>query len=298
MLNKKGILAFLLITFGITYTVEFGMIFSGVAFSLLKTPLSAQLTVAAVMWAPALATFITVKFITHEKFSDTGLHFGSWKAYLATWAAMPAFFILTYALTWGLGLASPDWEIRPLWNLVRESGADMSTAPSPHWVVVALLGSSLFAAPWINSLFGFGEEWGWRGYLLPRLMPLGKVRAYLLTGIIWGLWHTPLILVGFGYQGQNPILAAVMFIGMTTTLGIMMNELALHYRSAILAGWIHGVFNSQAYGIWRMVFYDYNPLWGGFTGLIGLTLLVVMGLVTGRLLNRQPETPPVPTITL
>ena len=88
MFNKKGIIAFLAITFGITYTVELGMIFSGVTFSLLGTALSAQLAVAAVMWAPSLATFLTVKFITHEKFSDTGLRFGPWKIYAITWAVL------------------------------------------------------------------------------------------------------------------------------------------------------------------------------------------------------------------
>jgi membrane protease YdiL (CAAX protease family) len=35
------------------------------------------------------------------------------------------------------------------------------------------------------GLFGFGEEFGWRGYLLPKLMPLGRWKAYVLVGIIW-----------------------------------------------------------------------------------------------------------------
>ena len=37
-----------------------------------------------------------------------------------------------------------------------------------------------------NVLFTLGEEYGWRGYLLPRLLPLGEIRATLLVALIWG----------------------------------------------------------------------------------------------------------------
>jgi membrane protease YdiL (CAAX protease family) len=35
------------------------------------------------------------------------------------------------------------------------------------------------------------EEWGWRGYLEPRLQPWGMVPMMLVSGLIWGLWHLP-----------------------------------------------------------------------------------------------------------
>jgi membrane protease YdiL (CAAX protease family) len=146
--------------------------------------------------------------------------------------------------------------------------------------------SSLLVAPFINSIFGLGEELGWRGYLLPRLMPLGKAKAYLLLGIIWGLWHAPLILVGFNYPGY-PVLGILMMILMTTAIGFTINELTLHYQSAVLAGWVHGVFNSQAYGIWRaLLFANTNPVLGGISGLVGIVVLTIMGLAGMRWLNR------------
>jgi hypothetical protein len=43
-------------------------------------------------------------------------------------------------------------------------------------------------------------------------------------------------------------------VGLTTALGVYINELTLRYRSTILAGWLHGLFNSQGYGIWRILF--------------------------------------------
>jgi hypothetical protein len=86
-----------------------------------------------------------------------------------------------------------------------------------------------------------------------------------------------LIVVGFNYPGY-PFLGIVGMALMTTTIGIYINELTLRNRSSILAGWIHGTFNGQAYGIWRILFPNVNPLAGGFTGVVGATVWLILGL--------------------
>lgn len=287
MIDQKGISSFLLITFGISWLAEGILIGSG--FRITGIPqMMGQYVVMGVMWVPALATLITTRWITHEPISTTGLCFGkSWKPYAVTALIIPLCFLVTYLLTWALGLGgTPDWQLKNLYDLAASAGADMSTAPAPQLLVPVLIISSLLAAPWFNSLLGLGEEWGWRGYLLPRLMPLGKWKAYLLLGVIWGMWHAPLILVGFNYPGY-PVLGIFLMILMTTGLGIFMNELTLHYDSAILAGWIHGVFNAQAYGIWRLLFPQMNPIFGGHTGVIGSVVLLLLGLATIGWLARK-----------
>lgn len=281
MMNRKGIFSFLLITFGLTYLVEGALILSG--FRVTQVPAAmGQYIIMAAMWIPALATFITCRFITHEKLSTTGLRFGpSWKPYLVTAILIPLCFLVTYLLTWALGLGGPDWRLANFYSWIAASGADMSAAPDPTLLLVGMLFASLVIAPWFNSIFGFGEEWGWRGYLLPRLMPLGKWKAYLLVGVIWGLWHAPLVLVGFNYPGY-PLLGVLGMILLTTAIGFYVNELTLRYKSSILAGWIHGVFNSQAYGIWRLLFPNINPLLGGLTGLVGILVYTAVGLLAAR----------------
>ena len=276
-LDRKGILSFLSITFVITYAIEAALILSG--FRVTRLPaMYGQLTIVAVMWVPALATILTIRFITHEGFDIANIRFGPWRPYVTAGLLVPACFVIIYAVTWLLGLGQPDWKLEQLLVTIGASaGTGPASMPSPFFVLPMLYVATLVMSPFVNGVFGFGEELGWRGYLLPKLMVLGKAKAYLLLGIVWGLWHLPLILVGFTYPGQ-PVLGLLAFIALTTTLGIYLNELTLRHRSSILAGWVHGVFNSQKLGIWPLLFPSVNPLVGGFSGVLGIMVWLSLGL--------------------
>ncbi len=276
MIDRKGIFSYLIITFTLTYAIEGALIWSG--FRIGEQPaLYGQLAIVGVMWVPALATALTVKLITHEGFAGANLRFGSWRPYLKTALVIPTIFALIYALTWLLGLGQPDWQLQTMRDLMSAAGADLSRMPQPATIILGTLAATLLITPFLNSLVGFGEELGWRGFLLPKLMPLGKARAYLLMGVIWGMWHAPLVVIGFNYPGY-PILGILWMIGLTTTLGIYINELSLRHRSSILAAWMHGVFNSQGYGIWRLLFPAVNPLLGGMTGLVAILVWFALGV--------------------
>lgn len=276
MIDRRGLISYLLITFAVTYAIEGALILRGFRMAG-RPPLYGQLVLAGVMWVPALATVVTVRFVTREGFAVTNLRFGTWRPYLKTALIIPAGFVVTYGLTWLLGLGEPDWQLIWFRDLIADAGGDVSTLPPPAVFLPLMFLLTLFITPFINGLFGFGEEFGWRGYLLPKLMPLGKARAYLLVGLTWGLWHAPLVLAGFNYPGY-PILGVVWMAAMTTALSVYINELTLRHRSSILAGWVHGLFNSQGYGIWRILSPDVNPLLGGLTGIVGIAVWLVLGL--------------------
>ncbi len=79
----------------------------------------------------------------------------------------------------------------------------------PTGLIVAIqIAISFTLGPLINTLLALGEELGWRGFLLPSLLPLGQWRAILMSGLIWGVWHAPAILQGHNYPSQ-PVLGVV-----------------------------------------------------------------------------------------
>lgn len=276
MVDRKGAFTFLIITFVLTYAMEGALIWAG--FRIDEQPaVLGQLAIIGVIWAPALATVLTVKLVTREGFAITNLRFGSWRPYVKTGLVIPGAFALIYALTWLLGLGAPDWQLLHFRAQMEAMGADLSQMPAPARLLpMTLLMTPLFT-PFINSFVAFGEELGWRGYLLPKFMPLGKAKAYLLMGVVWGLWHAPLVWVGFNYPGY-PFLGVLWMIGLMTALGSYINELTLRNRSTFLAAWMHGVFNCQGYGVWRLLFPAVNPLWGGMTSLIAILVWSALGL--------------------
>lgn len=278
-MSKKAILWFLLITFGLTWGVEGWMLASGVSF-LGVPPILAQYMIAGLMWAPTIGALVVRRFVLHESWrvKDARIRVGSWRPYLLVLVTMPIGFAVVYGTTVLLGLGTLDLSLQSFLNSMAGLTPEPITLPMPAPMMILLLFLlSTFVSPLINSIFAFGEEYGWRGFLLPQLLPLGRWQTHLLSGVIWGLWHAPLILMGFNYPGF-PWWGILWMCGLTTLLGIIENEWTLHYNSTILAAFIHGAFNSQAYGIWRVIVPDAQPLLGGMGGLVGfvvLTLVVV-----------------------
>jgi membrane protease YdiL (CAAX protease family) len=285
-IDKKGLFSFLAITFFITYAIEGALILAG--FRITKVPQAyGQYVIAVVMWVPAMAAVITIKFITREGFAIARVRFGSWKPYLASGLIVPLCFAVIYGLSWIAGFGRPDWQMSYFLKELMPQGSpgNSSSMPSPFVILPAIFVGSVVIMPFINGLLGFGEELGWRGYLLPKLMPLGKTKAYAILGIVWGLWHLPLILVGFTYPGW-PLAGVFLFILLTTAFGIYLNEITLHHNSSILAGWVHGVFNSQKLGLWAILFPTMNPIFGGFAGLLGIAVWLTLGLLQISFIKR------------
>jgi membrane protease YdiL (CAAX protease family) len=82
------------------------------------------------------------------------------------------------------------------------------------WLVPALLGMAILTTPVL-----WGEEFGWRGYLQPRLFPGKPVIAAIVTGVIWSMWHWPLILRGYDFGRDQ----AVIGCGALTVFAILMS---------------------------------------------------------------------------
>ena len=272
----KAIASFLVITFGITWTVEGVLLMRGVSFERVPPPLLGYL-LAGLMWAPAVGAVVTRKVILREslRVPEARLHLGNLRPYGIVMTLMPVMFTLSYGFTVLLGLGHLDLSLTTFLAQIEATGRSMGSQPPAPVVITGIVAGSVLIAPFINSVFAFGEEYGWRGFLLPKLLPLGRWPAHLIGGIIWGLWHAPLVAMGFNYPGY-PWAGIVWMCVLTTFLGIFESEWTLRYNSILLASFIHGTFNSQVYGIWRVIVPDAHPLLGGFGGLIGLAALALI----------------------
>jgi membrane protease YdiL (CAAX protease family) len=291
MFDKKSVFWFLLVTFGLTWGIEAIPLARGVSFERIPS-FFIQYMVAALMWAPTAGAVFVRKVILHEslRVPEARLHRGPLHPYLVVMLIMPVLFAFVYALTVLLGLGTLDLSLKTFLAQVEAVAGQPMTSDAPAGSVIAgIFIASVLIAPFLNGAAAFGEEYGWRGFLLPKLLPLGRWQAHLIGGVIWGLWHAPLVLMGFNYPGY-PWAGVVWMCGLTTLLGVFESEWTLRYHSTLLASFIHGAFNSQAYGIWRVIVPNAQPLLGGITGLIGLAGLAVVAAWSWR--ERVPFSPP------
>ena len=116
------------------------------------------------------------------------------------------------------------------------------------YLIVSIL-SSLLYAPWLNMVFAAGEEAGWRGFLYPMLKTkLGNIRGAVAGGIIWGIWHFPVIIFA-GYEyGTNyfaaPFLGMFVFCIFTVFTGIIFDFLYLKTKCIWIPALAHGSLNA------------------------------------------------------
>ncbi len=118
--------------------------------------------------------------------------------------------------------------------------------PLPVVVLVLLQLVSIPVGAFLNLIPALGEELGWRGWLLPKLLRLGTVPALLISGVIWGLWHAPLILLGYNYVDAPGWLGLTMMTGMCILVGAVFAWLRIRSESVWPAALAHGAFNAAA----------------------------------------------------
>lgn len=190
----------------------------------------------------------------------------------------------------GAFVTSPDGLARNIVELLGpQAAAQMASqsTPSPYLLLAIAGPAGVIAGLTLNGVFAFGEEYGWRGWLMNELAPLGPVRANLLTGVLWGLWHAPLILMGFNYAPYR-LMGVVAMCGLTTALSFLLWR-AREYTGSVLApAVLHGAFNAFQ-GFLVLTIAARNPLVSvpvGVLGWVALALVAVLlwALTRGRLL--------------
>ena len=119
-----------------------------------------------------------------------------------------------------------------------------------QYVLLAALGALTYA-PLLNTFAALGEEIGWRGFLYPRLKErYGRKTGLKLGGILWGIWHWPLIwLIGYEYGTEYagfPAAGMLLFCVFTAACGILCDRLYEKSGSIWVPALFHGALNAAA----------------------------------------------------
>ena len=290
--ETKRILLFLLITFGLSWGYAFGVVWplaesANVSDMSAVPAVAVQLAVAAMMFFPAVGVVLT-RLITREGLGNAWLrpHFrGNVKAYLLAWFGPGALTVLGMGLYFLLFPGTFDPELRYFRETLAAAGADFSTLPISLPLLMVIQGlQGLLLAPALNFVTCFGEEWGWRGYLLPKMeKKLPTVPMLLITGVIWGLWHAPITALGHnygvGYPGF-PWTGIAAMCGFCIMLGIFLSYLTLKTRSCIPAVLAHGAINgTAALGIYLTADGGNAFVGPAPTGIVGALPFLVVSLL-------------------
>mgnify|MGYP006286055395 CR=1 FL=1 len=229
------------------------------------------------MGAPAIAAITLLRYRRASIRQGTGLYRGRIRWIVLAWVAPVG---LTAAMI-GVGLALLDTTVTTEYSaFLLELGfteteavdtvAELEATGVP--VVVLLTGLGLVLGGTLFALAAFGEELGWRGLLLTELAPLGFWKLSLLTGLVWGIWHTPLILLGLQFPDE-PVVGILSMTAATVALSPVYTYLTVRAQSVLAATFFHGSFNL---GVFTSVF-----LAGG--GELVISPFGVVGIVSALL---------------
>lgn len=216
----------------------------------------------ALMWTPGLVG-ILCSIMFDKSFKPIAFKLPSLKS-LAIAYFVPA---ITAVFIVGLLVLAQQAEFQVSSKLIEKKGS-LGSALFAALVVAPTLGMI------VSFISGLGEELGWRGFLHTKLMSLKPSFRYLLTGIIWSVWHWPLIIFGDYATSDKPWLNVFFFSIAVTSLSFLMGWLRDNSSSSIPAALTHGSHNMWVLGI-APAFFAPGPLVPYFGGESGLYCAVI-----------------------
>ena len=232
----------------------------------------------ALMWWVTVAS-VVARLVMRESPRDVSFRWGGWagtRAILVGTALPLIVGLVAYGVGWSTGLAKFD-PPNPTHPFL---GVSLGGAPLMRLVKRLLV---LFTIGGVVSCkSAAGEEIGWRGYMLTRLVAAGVPAPILVSGIIWGLWHTPLILSGQYASGPHPVLSACLFMIDVVAAAFTFGWLRFSSRSVWPAIWAHGVWNAVIQGGFDASTAGYS-LWVGESGILTSVMTVLFAIVLYRL---------------
>ncbi len=273
MFQRKSLAWFTLIAFAISWPLFLApLLFHGFEPAIRQGILTAFF--ASAMWGPGIAAIVVTLVVEKKPFKSLRLNtLGPKGFYLWAWFLPPILILLSGFFTILVGAGELDTGFTFMKQQMEQTRTQLPISTSAL-VAIQIL-QALILGPLFNLLFTMGEEIGWRGFLLPRLMPLGQWRALILSGMLWGIWHAPAIAQGHNYP-DHPILGIFLMTVFCILVGIIFGWLYLNTRSPWVAGIAHGSLNAWAGMPYLFLSPGFDTALGGtVTSLIGFVLMAV-----------------------
>lgn len=296
-MNKK-ILLFLSLAFGISWLSAAILYFCGVTYG---STLSTIFTAGIYMCGPAIAAIIVQKFIYKQPIKEMGLKLREAKGWKFFW--IPVFYLML-CLFWlgivyvlgnclqvhGFGIITFNSD-NVLQNLndfyAAGGGPHLNKMPiSPGILFTTQLISSFLIGAVVNTIFTMGEELGWRGFLYNETKNSGFWKANLWIGIVWGLWHAPLILQGHNYP-EHPVVGIFAMAIFCVPLGYIMAYLRAKTNSVLAPAIFHSAINAVA-GNLMLYSKGSDSLFGSIAGLSGAAACIVIVLLIAVFDRKTP----------
>lgn len=269
---------FLLLTFGISYSLAGVYKLTG---GDLTDRIGFAIFGAAYMFIPMISAIIVKKFIHREKLVDLFISFKINRWFLVAWILMPIIVFSTFGISLLLPGVNYSPEMKGLFDRfehiitpeqVQLMKISLETLPFDLIWITLLQG--LITGVTINAIAGFGEELGWRGFLLNEFKGMSFFKASVTIGFIWGIWHAPIILMGHNYP-QHPQIGVFMMIAWCILLTPLFIYITIKSKSVIAASISHGTLNATA-GLSIMKIEGGNDLTTGVAGLAGFIALLIV----------------------
>jgi uncharacterized protein len=299
--TNRNIWIFLAFAFGISWATGLVIFLTG---GIVNSPevikgtgisLALVLLATIYMWGPAIAHIVT-RLITKMGWKNAYLKFNlkkAWPYILMGWFGPGILTLIGAALFFLVFPGSFDPQMAMLSGQLKAVGA-AGKSIDPFQFILGQTIVAFLLAPLLNSIATFGEEFGWRAFLVPALTKFGRKNALLISGVIWGIWHWPVIMMGHNY-GLNypgfPWLGLLVMVWFTLSVGIIFGWLALRSESVWPAVFAHGALNGIGglglYFVKEPFSMLLGPAPAGLIGVVPFTLLALVILLKTK--EIQPE---------
>lgn len=269
-----GVWLFLLIAFGWSWGVAFLAYRDGGA----ATALSLAIVYMA---GPAVAAVVCAVIYDRDRFfTALGLARNPFNFWLLVAFAAPIvislaayYFTATFSGREMLALG-PAFAVQ-----LKNAGVDPDSLPlSVEQFALLQIATAPLIAGIVNTIIMMlTEEVGWRGWLWDRWRRMPFWRHAALTGVIWGVWHAPIVALGHNYPGM-PVWGPVLFTGWVMLLTPVIALMRERGGSMVHAAMFHGVLNGVA-PITIILMADPSMPWRGAVGIGGFAALAAAALL-------------------